>query len=140
MYNPNLEMAQTYGQEDSLLPYYFSPDINGFLVSDKFFIINELIDEDNDDDDEYNSVTIINRSNGLVEASFVIYEHFDQMKLYLDKFLITFNKVNCSLKCYNFKGDLLHQIILSKSLKRSEIHVINKELCFNLENGNFIIF
>jgi hypothetical protein len=79
-------------------------------------------------------VDSLNRSNGLVESSFVISEDFFQIKLYLDKFLITFNQMNCFLKCYNFKGDLLHKIILYKKLKGSDISVLNKELCFVLDN------
>jgi hypothetical protein len=140
MYNPNLEMVQTFGQEDSLLPFYFSHDINAFLVSNQYFIIKELINEDDDEDEYYNRVTTINRSNGLVQASFKIFEYFHQIRLYLDKFLITFNKVTCLLKCYNFKGDLLGKISLDEKLEGSEIFVINKELCFNLDNFNFLIF
>ena len=62
------------------------------------------------------------------------------MRLYLDKFLITFNRVNCLLKCYNFKGDLLHKITLDKNLEGSFIGVINKELCFSLKSKNICIF
>jgi hypothetical protein len=147
MYNHNLEMIQTLGQEDSLLPFFCSTDTNIFLVSNQYFIINEpLIDETDDDEDvflEYhNSATIINRSNGLVESSFVIktYEHFDQLQLYLDKFLIEFNNETCLLQCYNLKGDLLQKITLDKKLKRSYFSVKNKELCFVLGNGTFFIF
>ncbi len=114
------------------------PDhINRFLVSNQYFIINEPLIDENDDD--HNKVTIINRSNGVVEATFVIYEHFNQMQLYLDKFLITFNNETCFLKCYNFKGDLLHKITLDKKLKGSDISVKNKELCFVLDN-DFSLF
>jgi hypothetical protein len=138
MYNQNLEIVQTIGQENSTLPYFFSSDINRFLVSTQYFIINEpLIDED---DEYHNSVSIINRSNGLVEASFIIYEYFSQIQLYLDKFLITFNNETCLLKCFSFKGDLLHQITLDKKLGASDIYVINKELCFNLDNEKILIF
>jgi hypothetical protein len=147
MYNHNLEMIQTLGQEDSLLPFFCSTDTNIFLVSNQYFIINEpLIDETDDDEDvflEYhNSATIINRSNGLVESSFIIktYEHFDQLQLYLDKFLIEFNNETCLLQCYNLKGDLLQKITLDKKLKRSYFSVKNKELCFVLGNGTFFIF
>jgi hypothetical protein len=139
MYNPELEVIQTFGQENSTLPYFFPLKIDMFLASNQYFIINEFYEEDEDYND-HNKVTIINLLNGLVESSFKIHDLFDQMRLYLDKFLITFNNETCLLQCYNFKGDLLHQIILSKSLKRSEIHVINKELCFNLNNFNFLIF
>jgi hypothetical protein len=86
MYNHNLEIVQTFGQENSILPYYFSLKIDIFFVSNQYFIINEIL---TNEDDSYDSVTIINRSNGLVESSFVIYEHFHQMLLDLDKFLIT---------------------------------------------------
>jgi hypothetical protein len=91
VYNHNLEMVQTFGQENSILPFFFSPKNNVFLLSNQYFIFNELIYED-DDDEYHNRVTIINRSNGLLEAFFVIYEYFNQMQLYLDKFLITFNR------------------------------------------------
>ncbi len=136
MYNHNLEMVQTFGQENSLLPFYFSPKIDCFLVSNQYFIINELID---DYDDNHNSVTIINRSNGLVEASFKVYEHFNQMRLYLDKFLITFNDRTCLLNCYNFKGDLLDDITLDEKFKGSDVNVINKELCFVLDDAFIFI-
>ncbi len=108
-------------------------------MNDQCFIINELIVRD-EDDEYHNTVKIINRSNGLVQASFKIYEDFHQMRLYLDKFLITFNKVTCLLKCFNFKGDLLGKITLDKKLEGSVIYVINKELCVNLDNFNFLIF
>jgi hypothetical protein len=143
MYNHNLELIQTFGQENSTVPFFCSPSINRFLVSNQYFIFDEpIFDEDHEDEDEdYNRVTTINRSNGLVEASFKIYEHFHQIKLYLDKYLITFNKVNCSLKCYNFKGDLLGKITLDKKLEGSDVSVINKELCFFLDNNdNILIF
>ena len=104
-------------------------------MSNQYFIFNEpLINED------HNSVTIINRSNGLVEASFTIYESFVQIRLYLDKFLITFNNKTCFLKCYNFKGKLLHQITLDKKLVGSYFGVMNKELCFALKSKKFCIF
>jgi hypothetical protein len=140
MYNSNLEMIQTFGQKDSLLPFFCPSDINSFLVSNKYFIVNEqLIDED-EDDNNYNSVTIINRSNGLVESSFVIYEHFDQIRLYLDKFLLLFNRETCSLKCYNFKGDLLEKVTLGEKFKGSFCSVINKELFFFCKKEIFLIF
>jgi hypothetical protein len=138
MYNSNLEMIQTFGQENPLLPYFCSLDINLFLVSNQYFIFNETLTDE--DDDNHNSVTIINRSNGLVESSFVIYEKISQMHLYLDKFLIAFNNDTCSLKCYNFKGDLLHEITLDEKFKGSYFSAINKELCFELGNNKFFIF
>jgi hypothetical protein len=134
MYNHNLEMIQIFGQENPLLSYFCSTGINRFLVCNQYFIINELAYEDDDDVEYHNSVTILNRSNGLVQASFKIYEHFNQMRIYLNKFLITFNNKTCFLKCHNFKGDLLHKITLDKKFKRSDISVINKELCFVLDN------
>ncbi len=131
MYNHNLEMVQKFGQENSLLPFFCSLKIDHFLVSFQFFIINEpLID----DDDDVNRITIINRSNGLVKKSFVISEDFHQINLYLDKFLITFNRETRFLKCYNFKGDLLHKITLDKKFEGCQFSVINKELCFALDN------
>jgi hypothetical protein len=140
MYNHNLEMVQTFGQENSLLPFFFSPEIDLVLVSNQYFIIRETVIDEDEDDDNYNSVTIINRSNGLVEASFVIYEDFHQIKLYLDKILITFNNKTCVLICYNFKGDLLGNIALDKKFKGSDISVINKELCFFLDYHKILIF
>jgi hypothetical protein len=90
VYNQNLEMVQTFGQENSLLPFFCSLKIDHFLVSNQYFIINETLIDDDDDDVYHNSVTILNRSNGLVGGSFVISEDFHQMLLYLDKFLINF--------------------------------------------------
>jgi hypothetical protein len=141
MYNQNLEMIQKFGQEDSLLPFFFSSDIYRFFVSNEYFIINEpIIDEDENHDENCNRVTIINRSNGSVESSFKIFEDFDQMRLYLDKFLLTFNKVTCFLKCFNFKGDLLGKINLGNNLKGSYIRVINKELFFILYDHIYFVF
>jgi uncharacterized protein YoxC len=141
MYNRNLEIVQKFGQENSILPFYFPREYDQFFVSNKYFIINERIIDEDEDDAEYNySVLIIDRSNGLVKSSFVIHEDFHLMRLYLDKFLITFNDVTCFLKCYNFKGDLLHKITLDKKLKGSEISVINKELCFILKDRKIFIF
>jgi hypothetical protein len=136
IYSHNLEMIQSVGQENSTVPYFFSPKKYIFLVSNKHFIINELID-----DKYHKSVTIINQSNGLVEASFKIDEDFDQMELYLDKFLLTFNNETCILKSYNFKGDLLNSIALDKKLTGSRFTVLNKELCFVLvQDDTFFIF
>jgi hypothetical protein len=137
MYNHNLEIVQTFGQENPLLPFFFSPKIDIFLVSNQYFIFNETLIGD---DGYHESVTIINRSNGLVEASLLIHEHFHKIRLYLDKFLITFNNETCFLKCYNFKGDLLEKITLDKKFEGSDISVINKELCFVLKNRNLCIF
>jgi len=127
MYNHNLEIVQTFGQEDSLLPFYFSSKIKRFLVSDKYFILNEVIF---DEYDIHDSVKIINRSNGLLEASFKISADFNQMLLYLDKFLITFDDFTCLLLAYNFQGNLLGKITLDEKLEGSEIGVINRELFF----------
>jgi hypothetical protein len=141
MYNSNLKMIQTFGQENSLLSFFCSPKIDHFLVSNKYFIINEAIIDEFDEDDEYhNRIKIINRSNGLVESSFVINEQFHDMQLYLDKFLITFDRANCFLKCYNFKGDLLGKISLDNKLKGSYISVLNKELFFLFYDHNYFIF
>jgi hypothetical protein len=134
MHNQNLEMVQTFGQENSTLPFYFSPKVDLFLVSNQYFIINEPLTNEDD------RLTIINRSNGLIESSFVIYEHFNQMQIYLDKFLITIHDNSRSLKCYNFKGDLLHKITFDKKLEGGLFSVLNKELCFKLKNGKFFIF
>jgi hypothetical protein len=138
MYNHKLEMIRIFGQEKPLLPFFFSSGIDRFLVSNQFFITNEP--RIHDDDAFHYNVKFINRSNGLVEASFKIYELFYQMRLYLDKFLITFNHKSCLLKCYNFKGDLLHQMTLDKKLEGSKFGVINKELYFILQDEIFYIF
>jgi hypothetical protein len=91
--------------------------------------------------EDHNRITIMNRSNGLVDTSFIINGYFHRIELYLDKFLITFNKETCLLKCYNFKGDFLHKITLDKKLRGNDISVINKELCFSLINyETFFIF
>ena len=109
-------------------------------MSNQYFIINVPI-YDRTWDFCHNRITIINRSNGLVEASFKIHEYFvDQMQFYLDKFLIAFDNETCLLKCYNFKGDLLHEITLDEKFEGSFISVINKELCFDLENNKILIF
>jgi hypothetical protein len=134
MYNHNLEIVQTFGQENSLLPFYFSSDIHSFLVSNQYFIINELLSFEGGYIYEYqHSITIINRSNGLVESSFKILDACGQIQLYLDTFLITFNEDNCLLQCYNFKGDLLHETTLDEKLEGTNIKVINKELFFVLD-------
>jgi hypothetical protein len=133
MYNHNLEVTRKFGQENSLLPFYFSLKADIFSVSNQYFIINKPIIY-------HNRVSIINRSNGLVETSFLIFENFHQIKLYLDKFLLIFNHETCLLQCYNFKGDLLHKITLDEKLEGSFFSVINKELCFKLKDGKFFIF
>jgi hypothetical protein len=107
-------------------------------------MVNEtlIVRDEVDDDDEKcnNSVTIINRLNGLIETSFVISEDFNQMQLYLDKFLITIHDISRSLKCFNFKGDLLNDITLEKKLEGSLIGVMNKELCLELRKNKFFLF
>jgi uncharacterized protein YoxC len=139
MYNHNLEIVQTFGQENSTLPYFFSLKIDQFLVSNQYFIFSETI-YDRTWDFCHNRITIINRSNGLVEESFKIYEDFDQMQFYLDKILITFDNETCLLKCYNFEGDLLHEISLDEKFAGSHFSVINKELCFELNDHKIVIF
>jgi hypothetical protein len=139
MYNHNLEIVQTFGQENSLLPYFFSPKITHFCVSNKYFIFRELIYEEDHHTPYHSSLKLINRSNGLVETSFLIYDQRLQMRLYLDKFLITFNDETGSLQCYNFKGDLLHKITLDKKFKGSNLSVLDKELCFFFEKSFCIL-
>jgi hypothetical protein len=134
MYNHNLEMMQTFGQEDSMLPFYFSHDIIFFFTSDQYFISFKQ-----NFDQKHYIVTIINRSNGLIESSFNIFENVNHLRLYLDKFLITFDQNTCSLKCYNFKGDLLAKINLDEKFRGSQFYVLNKELCFFLL-GKYFIF
>jgi hypothetical protein len=138
MYNQNLEIINKFGQVNPNLPFFFSREYGHFLVSNQYFIINEpIFDEDND---SHNGVTIINRSNGLVEASFIIYEHFHQMQLYLNKILIIFNRDTCFLKCYNFKGDSLYKMTLDRKFKGSFINVIEKELFFVLVDNKILAF
>jgi hypothetical protein len=61
MYNQNLEMVQTFGQENPLLSFFCSPKINLFFVSNKYFIFNEtLIGEDDEDDVYYHHLHIVN--------------------------------------------------------------------------------
>jgi hypothetical protein len=141
MYNHNLEMVQKFGQENSILPYFFSLKIDHFMVSNRYFIIIETLIDEVKDDDEYchRRVTMINRSNGLVEASFKILADSDQIRLYLDKFLITFNRSDCLFKCYNFNGDLLGKITLDKKFTRSDVGVLDKELFFFLDNNRVLI-
>jgi hypothetical protein len=139
MYNSDLEMVQTCGQENTTLPFFCSLEINLFLFSNQYFLINETF-FDEDDDFDYNSLTIINRSNGLVESSFKIFEYFHQMHVYLDKFLITFSDDTCILKTYNLKGDLLGKITLDDKFRGSFFTVLNKELYFNVANDKFVIF
>jgi hypothetical protein len=139
MYNSDLEMFQTCGQENTTLPFFCSLEINLFLVSNQYFLINETF-FDEDDDFDYKSLTIINRSNGLVESSFKIFEYFHQMNVYLDKFLVKLSDDTCILKTYNLKGDLLGKITLNAKFRGSFITVLNKELCFNVANDKFVIF
>jgi len=139
MYNHNLEIVQNFGQENSMLPFYFSSKSDLFLVSNQYFIITELLIK-KDFRGNHNRITIMNRSNGLVKASFSIYEDFHYIQLYLDTYLITFNNNACLLKCYNFKGDLLHKITLDKKLEGSDICVINKEIYFVSDNKIIFVF
>jgi hypothetical protein len=137
MYNHSLDIVQKFGQENSTLPFHFSTYSCFFVVSDQYFITKEPRMED--DDDFHSNVTFINRSNGLVEGSFKILDDFHQMKLYLDKFLITFSR-EATIKCYNFKGDLLHQVTLDKKFKGTYMSVLNKKLCFCSEYKKILIF
>jgi hypothetical protein len=95
MYNHSLEIVQNFGQENSMLPFYCPRDLGSFLVNIQYFIIIQEIPYEN-----HNNVTIINRSNGLIESIFKTFEIVHQMRLYLDKFLLSFNRDTCSLGCY----------------------------------------
>ena len=139
MYNHNLEMVQTFGQEYLKRPFFFSLKTFIFLTSNQYFIFTEPLNNQVAGD-EFIKLTIINRSNGLVYSSFVILVDFDQLQLYLDKYFLTFNRVTCFLKCYNFKGDLLSKIDVDTKLKGSYLSANNKELCFNLKNDKIFIF
>ena len=138
MYNHNLEKIQRFGQEDRMLQFYLPLSVNVFLVSNQYFIINGNFDNEDENDDDY-ILKILNRSNGLVEASFKIHEDY-RVKLYLDNFLITVDPNTRFLKCLNFKGDILHEITLDEKLKGSEFNVINKELCFELFKDKYFVF
>jgi hypothetical protein len=49
MYNHNLEMVQTFGQENPFLPFFFPPKTDLFLVSNQYFIFNDKLFDDDDD-------------------------------------------------------------------------------------------
>ena len=101
-----LKLFKRLAKKIQYLPFYCSSKSSTFLVSSQYFIITETMNCLKDD--EYSRVTITNRSDGLLESSFVILDNFEHMQLYLDKFLLTFDEETCSLNCYNFKVDLLH--------------------------------
>jgi hypothetical protein len=134
MYNSKLEIVQKFGQANKSLPFYFASKIDFFFVSDQYFIINEPIKKKEE------KVTIINRSNGLVETSFVIYDIFHRLRLYLDKFVLTFNRETRMLKSYNLKGHLLSEIVLDEKLRSASFYILNKELCFATNEKKFCIF
>ncbi len=48
MYNHKLEIVQKFGQENSLIPYFFSPRYYDFFVSNQYFIFNEIVIETKD--------------------------------------------------------------------------------------------
>jgi hypothetical protein len=138
MYNSNLELIQKFGQVNNrALPFFLSSKSELFFVNDQYFIINEA-SHDNDDDKQ--KITVIHRSTGLVYSSFMIYQFFDQMQLYLDKYLLTFNQDKCLLKSYSLNGEFLSEIALDKKLDVTIFYPLDKELCFATDQDNFCIF
>jgi hypothetical protein len=133
IYNYRLEMLKKIGQDNRLLPFFLTPEIDIFLISNQFFIVNEQLEKDT-------KIKIINRLNGLVESFFVILDYFHFIRLYLDKYLITFNRETRVLKSYTFKGQLLSVVTLDERVGFSFFTTLNKELCFKtIEEKVFFI-
>jgi len=141
IYNSTLEKVEEFGQADPLLPFFFTPKMYGLSVNDNYFIFHEEVKWE-DENDNVEKITLINRTNGLVETTFIIYDSFDVIRLYLNKFLLTFSYETCLLKSYNLKGKLISEIALDQKFNWSRFSPLNKEdkeLCFvTYENKCFI--
>jgi hypothetical protein len=138
VYNSNLEIVQRFGQSDQSLPFFFPYLIDYFLVSDKFFIMLELQEENEDD----SKIIVINRMNGHIHATFIIREFFDMMHLYLDEFILTFDSNSNFIKIYSVEGNFLGQKKLNDNME-TPFSTLNKEVCFwqaERESGKFFIF
>jgi hypothetical protein len=85
-------------------------------------------------------ITVIHRSTGLVYSTFTIYQFFDQMQLYLDKYLVTFNQDECVLRTFSLNGEFLSEIALDKKLGVTIFYPLDKELCFATDQDKFCIF
>jgi len=138
LYNSNLEIVQRFGQNDQSLPYFFPNSVDYFLVSDQFFIMLELLVENENE----SKIVVINRANGDIHATFILREFFDMMHLYLDEFILTFDSSSNVIKFYSIDGKFLGQKKLDFNTETS-FNTLNKEVCFwqaERESGKFFIF
>ena len=137
MFNSNLELVESFGQGDPQLPFYFATDQkHGLCISDRYYIVRE--DREWEDEEGEQKIKIINRESGLVETTIILYEKLDGLQIYLDKFILLFNADSGLLKTYDFRGNLVNEIILDERVKNSIFSILNKELCF-ANDGKYLI-
>ena len=135
IFNSNLEIVESFGQDDPQLPFYFaSGQKHNLCISD--FIVSE--DREWEDEEGEQKIKIINRESGLVETTIILYEKLDGLQIYLDKFILLFNADSGLLKTYDFRGNLVNEIILDERVKNSIFSILNKELCF-ANDGKYLI-
>ena len=135
MYSSNLDIVQVFGQADRLQPFFFSPEIQGFMVSDEFFILYEVIEDENG-----SNLIVLNRATGLVETNFIVSEYFTIFQLYLNKFILAFNQEKCLLRSFNLSGDLIRDVALDEKFKDANFFTANKEVCFITDKDYLYIF
>jgi hypothetical protein len=110
--------------------FLFPINIKLFSVNRDFFIyaLNQ-----SDPKDQRKTIFVMRRDNGKILSETIDNYGFDQLQVYLDKYILTFNKTHCILKTYNLYGDvfLSNETFLDKEkLKNSSFYVLHKELAF----------
>jgi hypothetical protein len=142
-YDSKLKVIQDFGQMFPNLPFHFPKDTSTFLVNEQFFIMCETLDDEEHVEDNVvqNRISLINRTSGLVEKSFLVHD-FNEFIIYLNKYVLTYEHVEQSvLRCYNFSGDLVEKTILDDDKLIADLEFsIKKELYFlNSFRGNLKI-
>jgi len=142
-YDSNLEVIQDFGQMFPSLPFHFPKDTTTFLVNEQFFIMCETCDDEElvEDNVVQNRITLINRTSGRVEKSFLVHG-FNEFIIYLNKYVLTYEHVEQSiLRCYNFNGDLVEKTVLDddKLIANLEFSIKKELYFFNCFRGNLKI-
>ena len=118
----------------SSFPFFLPESIYELSVGENFYNFNVR-------EEMQSNSTVLSKITGLVEKSFIIPGSFDQIELYMDKYLLALNCNFHSIKIYNLNGDYMCRIDLDKRIPvGSYLYILKKKLCFVGDDGKTFIF
>ena len=119
------------------MPFYFSKDILGFLVTRNYFLICEKIEEDGQINER---VSLINKLSGDIERYFNV-KCFNRWIVYMDKFLLLCEIYKNEIYCYTFDGDLIEKTEICKNKFIVNLQFSDKkQLYFLREKDDFKVY